>query len=524
MGRRELALVLLIAAGVIALRAPLMDLPFERDEGGYAYVAWRMAEGEMPYRDWFEQKPPGIFLAYRAALALPLEPLLSIRLAAALACALCCVGLFALVFQLFGLGAALFAAVLLGFLSADPMLQGPIANTEIFMLPGLVAAAAMLVPLLRQRPVTLPYSAAVGALLAIATVFKPVAITNAPFFALAVALSAGRQERGPRSLSFVLGASLGGAGIWLGIVLWLWHNGALSDAFDIVVLHNYEYAGQLAWPVRRAAFAHYVGTFAASQAAAFGVAGLGLLFLLARRAHAAASFLGGFFLFNFLGLSASGLFFPHYFQQALPAVAALAAAAAFALPLSQTTWQRVRVIGVSVVSLLPLLVAAVSFWQLPPGDAIARIYPGNPFEVMTEVARELEAITEPDDRVFLFGAEPQILFQARRVSASRYIYLYPLSGRYARVEERRQELIRQVESARPRVLGWMPVAMARGGELEDWFRDYARESYRLHLLVVSDDQSRDSLLRVRADEDPGARLAGRRPWLMLLVRKDDETP
>ena len=31
------------------LRAPLWDLPLERDEGEYAYIAWRMAAGETPY-------------------------------------------------------------------------------------------------------------------------------------------------------------------------------------------------------------------------------------------------------------------------------------------------------------------------------------------------------------------------------------------------------------------------------------------------------------------------------------------
>jgi len=68
--RTEVVLALSIGLLVIAIRAPLMDLPLERDEGGYAYIAWRMTLGETPYLDWFDQKPPGIFAAYRVALSL----------------------------------------------------------------------------------------------------------------------------------------------------------------------------------------------------------------------------------------------------------------------------------------------------------------------------------------------------------------------------------------------------------------------------------------------------------------------
>ena len=65
--RAEIGLACAIGLAVVALRTPLMDLPLERDEGDYAYAAWRMTFGEWPYVDVFNQKPPGVFFAYRAA-------------------------------------------------------------------------------------------------------------------------------------------------------------------------------------------------------------------------------------------------------------------------------------------------------------------------------------------------------------------------------------------------------------------------------------------------------------------------
>ena len=77
----------------LALRTPLLGIPFERDEGEYAYIAWRMEHHELPYRDWIDQKPPGIFWVYRTALLLPMDAVsaahfMALLFAAAAACAL----------------------------------------------------------------------------------------------------------------------------------------------------------------------------------------------------------------------------------------------------------------------------------------------------------------------------------------------------------------------------------------------------------------------------------------------------
>ena len=75
--RRRTQTILLAASLVLivaTLRTPLLAIPFERDEGEYAYIAWRLAYNELPYRDWVDQKPPAVFYVYRLALSLPIEP------------------------------------------------------------------------------------------------------------------------------------------------------------------------------------------------------------------------------------------------------------------------------------------------------------------------------------------------------------------------------------------------------------------------------------------------------------------
>src|SRR5438094_9505693 len=70
--RRRTQTILLAASLVLivaALRTPLLAIPLERDEGEYAYIAWRLGYNELPYRDWVDQKPPAVFWVYRLALA-----------------------------------------------------------------------------------------------------------------------------------------------------------------------------------------------------------------------------------------------------------------------------------------------------------------------------------------------------------------------------------------------------------------------------------------------------------------------
>ena len=64
--------LILILSGLflllLILRWNSFSVPFERDEGEYAYSAWIMAEGKgIPYKNAFLQKPPMIIYTYMLA-------------------------------------------------------------------------------------------------------------------------------------------------------------------------------------------------------------------------------------------------------------------------------------------------------------------------------------------------------------------------------------------------------------------------------------------------------------------------
>ena len=215
-------------------------MPLERDEGEYAYISWRLAHQELPYRDWFDQKPPAAFYVYRFALSLPFEPVRAIHLVGLLfvvasTCALFFLGLrFVEPFWAW-LGAALFAL-----LSADPLVEGTAANTELFMLcPLIFSVVAFLAAAAKTKP-RVSFVALAGALTGIAVMFKQVAIVNWFFLAGLYPVFARAEKRWRGTVSFA-GWSAAGLLTILGLVfLYFWWRGGLQEFVNNVFTHNLE--------------------------------------------------------------------------------------------------------------------------------------------------------------------------------------------------------------------------------------------------------------------------------------------
>ena len=56
--------VILIMAMTWILRGRLLDIPFERDEGGFAYMGYSWIHGTPLFTDYVDVKPPLIYILY----------------------------------------------------------------------------------------------------------------------------------------------------------------------------------------------------------------------------------------------------------------------------------------------------------------------------------------------------------------------------------------------------------------------------------------------------------------------------
>jgi len=94
--RRATLLWLALVAALLALRVPSLVQPAGGDQGLYVYEGQRVLAGDVPYRDVWDQKPPGPAFLYAALWTLwPHEsvvPLADFAASAAIATLLIVIG------------------------------------------------------------------------------------------------------------------------------------------------------------------------------------------------------------------------------------------------------------------------------------------------------------------------------------------------------------------------------------------------------------------------------------------------
>ena len=438
--------VALVWALAVLLRWLVADIPLERDEGEYAYAAQRWLAGDALYRDVFLHKPPAVVAVYAVVLQLFGATPAAIHWGAqvwTLGTLACIVWLGA---RWIALPAGIAAGLVAVLLTVDPATLGNSANTEFFAI--LPLTLGVLIAQARARPLLRAFGA--GALGAAALAFKPV-VAPVVGFTLLLLLAA----PGARALR-LLAWALGGLAVATPVAGAFVAAGTFAEFWDATVLYNLAYGSFVSFRDSGDTLALQVRALRPALWPVALAAALAPIVLLpprragrGRRVAIAAGWLAA----ALLAVLAGGYLRRHYFVYLVPPLALLAGAGLHGVA-------RCVASGRIASALAPLLAlgivahaVAVSPWYYFPSSEehrVRRIYQQNPFFESLPIAAWLAARSEPDDSIFIFGSEPQILFYAKRRSATRYMFVYPLHAPFGRVVERQREALREVREARPR--------------------------------------------------------------------------
>ncbi len=460
----SVAVIVLAALVFVAIRAPMISMPLERDEGEYAYIAQRLLEGRVPYEDAFDQKPPGVFAAYALAFIVFGQSIEGIHLNLYLWTAACGVFLFLISRRLAGELAAAFTVLAFAITTADTKLLATAANTEHFMLLPMVASVWLLLRALEDDRAKWWFLA--GALAGGACWFKQVAVTNALFVAAygagALLLRTPRPSwRVPvRALALLLaGAIVVSIPVVMSFVL----VGAWEPFIDSVLFHNLVYVREIPLPIALQILRGAIIYQAPSFFVFWLLAATGLL-LIPRIGWSGWTLLVGWHVANFVGVSLGLHFRQHYFIQILPSMCVLVGVAAafiasrlLARPSPVVGWVGVVILSISLIA-PPVYGSRKAIFAEDMERRARQIYGINPFPESIRIAKHIERGSEPGESIYIIGSEPQIFFYAHRPSATRYIFFYPLTAKYPDVRERQEQVIREVEESEPRYIVWVNLA------------------------------------------------------------------
>ena len=524
-----LVLVLL----TLAIRLPLLGIPFERDEGEYAYIGWRLEHNELPYRDWIDQKPPAIFWVYRLAFALPLDPIRAVHFMAMLFAAASACALFCLALRFMSRGWTWLAAILFVLLSADPLLYGTEANTEMFMLLPLILSvlaffrSASATEQGHTRACEIGLAVLAGIFIGIATAFKQVAVVQWPFLILMYPFFTEGKKSLPRAILFSVASAIGIAVVWAVIVMFFALHHALHDFTYSVFTHNLAYVQTIAWPRRLGYLGGTLSVLIKDEWAVWIFSAIGLVFLLKSGRSKELIFIVGWMAASFAGVSASGYYFPHYFQQLLPVLCLAAGLGAEALEGAGYVavvriWLR-RVIFVAALTVPVIVVLCPFLFMYSQAQAVDQIYPHNNFAEKKILAERLAQVTKPDDKVFIFGADAEILFYAQRVSATRYIFLFPLYGPYSDAKDKQIAAAQEIINNAPAVIIYLPNQLFFTPDTEQfftqWTQSYLNQNFRMDSCLAID-QSNNVVVVTDLPHQPSTIVNGLKVFGQLDVRKE----
>jgi hypothetical protein len=485
----------------LCLRIPIAAIPLERDEGEYAYIAQRWLQGDLPYRDSFDQKPPGVHAMYVLIESICGTTPAAIHWGTQLYTLGTLAVLFALGRRLASPAVGLAAAAFAAFMTTDPSVLGNAANTEVFML--LPLTAAMLASVYATERASMAWAFGTGVFAAAAVLCKPVALSNMVFHLLVVAWLSRRR------LASAIVLLVGTLCVLLPVSAYFAVHGAWGDFFDATVGHNLRYATRLPLALYPQAFWTYFKPclrsfwailLLATVPVGCWVFGVGTSVRNSRPdsqppnpnpgypAWLVLAWLGA----SFLGTASGGFFRPHYFIQSIPPVALLAG-----LAVGMIEVQRFGVaLGLTIRAALvatPIAIGMLAYgWYYLPGNVDAkahRLYGSNAVVESPAVGRFIAERSNLHDTVFILGSEPQILYYAERKSASRYIFVYPLTGPFPDVRERQHAALREITHNEPRFIVTVsePYSfLADPGaptDLTDALAGLVKQSYHLAAVV-----------------------------------------
>ncbi len=443
-----------------------VDAPLDRDEGAYALIAQQWSRGAMPYRDYFDHKPPLVYLAYRAVFALAGEHLAAVRIVFAVlsgftACA-CVLLVLLLQAQRRAWPAVLAGLAACVFLSA-PLLQGETANTETLMLLGSVASACFALRAVRDG--RLRDAVLAGACVGAAALAKPLALFEAAFFGGWLLLHERRRPR--RQVGGFVAAMVAPALAWL--IYAVVRGGALAS-IDAVALYNLRYAAVAPVPVWARVASLPIDYGWPLALLWVGVAGCTLDSL--RRPPTAANFALGWTTAALIAVLSAGRLFFHYYQELVPPMAVALGVTASAAA------TRMRGYGHVVGG-----VAAVALGLLPPLASVVQPFLDNSRNACAawqpRLAGVIEQMTAADDTVLVWGAEPFLYFAAKRRPLDRFIYIFPFEGKEAAATAARDELLTSWTQRPPAVV----VVAKRGIDLRPATGEMAENKVPLFALL-----------------------------------------
>lgn len=489
----------LIGLGIIIcliayIRSNFLNVPFERDEGSYAYCGNIILDGAIPFKDIGSQRLPGVFYSYAVMVAIFGYTLKSLHIGFIILNIISAIIIFLIGRRLFNNAAAIACALCWALLSMNMGISGFTIQSEHIVALFVLSGIYFLIRYFDKKSFYL---------IAISGLFFSFAfeVKQTSFFLglFAGVLLVGKQffVKDRNFKQIILSVLIFSAAVILPVALDLfivWKRGGWEDFnywfFDIRKEYSsvisfdqgIEYL-KMSWP---GMYNNYKFIWIVSAIGSLTI------FLTSVKWWVKLAVLG-FFGFGFLTVMPGNHYYGHYFLQWVPTVCISAGAFFFSIEEIIKTRFNLKVasryiaLGILVLASFSNISALKKYYFNTNSTQLLRqVYGLNPFPESKVIADKLNTMMKPEDKLAVFGTEIQMYFYTNKISPSRFagsgaLLEFPI----AKADDWQKEFINDVEKANPRFLVFFshPISWLANPKVNNlifpWFDKFSAEKYNL---------------------------------------------
>lgn len=489
-------ILFLILIVVLLFRVRLVDIPLERDEGEYAYFGRLILEGIPPYSLAYNMKLPGTYFMYAGIMAVFGQSIRGIHLGLLLFNSLTVFFIFRLTQKIANDLTALMAGAAYAVLSLSMSVLGFAGHATHFVSFFSICGFYLLILAFEKYKGTIFLFS--GFLFGMAFLMKQSGLLFFLFGITVIVFDFFRRtpKNYKKSIVNIFSFCFGAFFPFLMTALVLYFSGVFEKFWFWTFTYAAKYGAQV--PLSMAP--------GILKSRLFSVAdGFFLLWIFFALGMAGSFFYKGFrikkivlwlfTLFSFLSICPGFYFRPHYFITFLPAVAIFGSVFIDYL----NTWFKenknlaplkfLAVFLFAFAVLLGVIKQKEYLFEKEPERLSREIYGLNPFPESLKISEFIKSRTRVDDRIVVFGSEPQIYFYAGRRSATGYIYTYNLMEKHEHSLNMQKEMAGEITSANPKYFIFINVSTSwlKRKDSEDyifgWANSYLKNRFDLVGLV-----------------------------------------
>lgn len=474
------------------LRYRLVPIPFERDEGEYAYMGTLLLDGLMPYKDAYNMKLPGTYFMYAFFMVLFGKSVWGVHVGLLLMTLGTSTLLFVSFRKMYSPLVALLTSIGYGILSLSMNNLGFAGHATHFVL----FFAALSIFLMEKYTLQhrLHWILLAGVAMGLSFLMKQQAVFLLVMGGLWVLWMAyeGTDKNLVKTLVAATVYSLGVFVPYVLVLLLMWSTGSFDKFWFWTVQYASKYAAGATWEEGKMLFSMSFKPMWDEYSFLYVLSFVGIpLVFWSQYSWRSRAMALVFFAFTFLTVCPGFYFRQHYFIPWLPAVALMASISldvvltrfAQFIKMKSLAWAAIVVFAFIFVQALQK--NKIYYFKTKPEVLCKMIYGTNPFVESLPIAEYIKNHTDPGQKIAILGSEPQILVYADRKSATGHIYTYGMMEIHDYNTTLQQEMIDQIEKEKPAYIvyanvrtSWLP----RPGsvmQIFDWYGQYVRENYEV---------------------------------------------